>query len=154
MKKEKKGNHRGLAAGPEPEPSTSMLASFSSCPLSLVYEPSKDELDGHWSCLLSSSEDGEDACVKIKGENAESSCEVAGDTYVNIEGENHNNEKAQENANGKDNDDEKHSCSDASAGEIGWQDVDGEFDENLEKRIEDFIAKVNKGWREEMLRDQ
>jgi hypothetical protein len=37
---------------------------------------------------------------------------------------------------------------------IGWQDVAEELDDdNLEKRIEDFIAKVNKGWREEMLRE-
>ncbi|KAM2504226.1 hypothetical protein PS1_038166 [Malus domestica] len=39
-----------------------------------------------------------------------------------------------------------------SEGEIGWGDMD-EYDYNLEKRIEDFIDKVNKGWREERVRD-
>ena len=127
------------------------------------YKPCKEELDEFWPPLLSSCGD---AYVKSKGENesnenAEPSCDVAGDICVNIKGENDNNEKAQDNDNGNgiDNDDEKHSCSDGcneddinngSAAEIGWQDVD----ENLEKRIEDFIAKVNNGWREEMLRDQ
>ncbi|KAL9387176.1 hypothetical protein Peur_020300 [Populus x canadensis] len=75
--------------------------------------------------------------------------------------ENHSNEKDHDNDNGKDND-EKHSFSDGcneddynngSAGVICCQDVAEEFDDNLEKRIEDFIAKVNKGWREEMLRE-
>lgn len=32
-----------------------------------------------------------------------------------------------------------------------WDDCRNEYDENLERRIEDFIAKVNKGWREERL---
>ena len=125
------------------------------------YKPCKEELDELWMPLLSSCGD---AYVKSKGENesnenAEPSCDVAGDICVNIKGENDNND----NGNGIDNDDEKHSCSDGcnedddnngSAAEIGWQDVDEEIDENLEKRIEDFIAKVNYGWREEMLRDQ
>ncbi|KAJ8767593.1 hypothetical protein K2173_018151 [Erythroxylum novogranatense] len=41
---------------------------------------------------------------------------------------------------------------DGSEGEVGWED-DEEPDENLESRIEDFIAKVIKGWREEWLMD-
>ncbi|ONI06794.1 hypothetical protein PRUPE_5G081400 [Prunus persica] len=36
--------------------------------------------------------------------------------------------------------------------EVGWGDMD-EHNSNLEKRIEDFIDKVNKGWKEERLRD-
>jgi hypothetical protein len=125
------------------------------------YKPCKEEIDELWLPLLSSCGD---AYVKSKGENestenAEPSCDVAGDICVNIKGENDNND----NGNGIDNDDERHSCSDGcnedddnngSAAEIGWQDVDEEIDENLEKRIEVFIAKVNYGWREEMLRDQ
>ncbi|KAJ6671574.1 TRANSMEMBRANE PROTEIN [Salix viminalis] len=105
-----------------------------------------------------------DTYVNSKGENAESSWDVAGDNYVNVKGEDGINEKAQDNSNGIDNDDEKHSCSDGcnyeddnsngSAAEIGWQDVDEQFDENLEKRIEEFIAKVNNGWRKEKLRDK
>ena len=121
------------------------------------YKPCKEELDELLPLLLSSCGDA--------NENAEPSCDVAGDICVTIKGENDNNEKAQDNDNGNgiDNDDEKHSCSDGcneddnnngSAAEIGWQDVDEEIDEDLEKRIEDFIAKVNYGWREEMLRDQ
>ncbi|KAJ6388794.1 hypothetical protein OIU77_027200 [Salix suchowensis] len=91
--------------------------------------------------------------------NAESSCDVAGDTYVESKSENHNNEKDRDNGNGngKDND-EKYGCSDGcdddddgNAGAIGGQDVAEEFDDNLKKRIEDFIAKVNKRWREERL---
>jgi hypothetical protein len=127
------------------------------------YKPSKDELDGLW---LPKPSLCEYPYVKKKGENqsngnAESSCEVAGDTYSKSKSENHRNEKDRDNDNGKDND-EKHSCSDGcneddynngSASVIGCQDVAEEFDDNLEKRIEDFIAKVNKGWREEMLRE-
>ncbi|XP_012087235.1 secreted acidic protein 1A [Jatropha curcas] len=45
----------------------------------------------------------------------------------------------------------------SSDGEVGWDDDDEEeeevIDENLQRRIEDFIAKVNKGWREEWLRE-
>ncbi|KAJ6692928.1 TRANSMEMBRANE PROTEIN [Salix purpurea] len=92
------------------------------------------------------------------------SWDVAGGTYVNVKGENGINEKAQDSSNGVDNGDEKPSCSDGcneddnsstgSAAEIGWQDVDDQFDENLEKRIEEFIAKVNNGWRKEKLRDK
>ena len=127
------------------------------------YKPCKEELE-LWPPLLPSCGD---ASVNSKGENesnenAESSCDVAGDTYVDIKGENGNNDKAQDNSNDVDNDDEKHSCSDGcneddnsngSAAEIGWQDVDEQSDENLKKRIEDFIAKVNYGWRKEMSRD-
>lgn len=36
--------------------------------------------------------------------------------------------------------------------EIGWGDTD-ESDDNLERRVEDFIDRVYKGWREERLRD-
>ncbi|GKV38149.1 hypothetical protein SLEP1_g46091 [Rubroshorea leprosula] len=32
-----------------------------------------------------------------------------------------------------------------------WDDYTNEYDENLARRIEDFIAKVNEGWREERL---
>ena len=127
------------------------------------YKPSKDELDGLRQTKPSFCEYPYE---ENKGENqsngnAESSCEVAGHTRVQSDCENHSNEKDQDNDNGKDND-EKHSCSDGcneddydngSAGVIGWQDVAEELDDNLEKRIEDFIAKVNKGWREEMLRE-
>ncbi|OMO80926.1 hypothetical protein COLO4_23851 [Corchorus olitorius] len=35
----------------------------------------------------------------------------------------------------------------------GWSDEE-EFDDDLQKRIEDFIAKVNNGWREERLKDK
>ncbi|KAJ6346235.1 hypothetical protein OIU78_008799 [Salix suchowensis] len=129
------------------------------------YKPCKEELE-LWPPSLPSC--GE-AYVNIMGENensenAESSWDVAGHTYVNVKGENGNNEKAQDSSNGIDNGDEKHSCSDGcneddnsstgSAAEIGWQDVDDQFDENLEKRIEEFIAKVNNGWRKEKLRDK
>ncbi|KAB5541619.1 hypothetical protein DKX38_014593 [Salix brachista] len=125
------------------------------------YKPCKEELEQWLSSLPSCGE----AYVNIKGENesnenAESSWDGAGDTYVNVKGENGNNEKAQDSSNGIDNGDEKHSCSDGcneddnsstgSAAEIGWQDVDEQFDENLEKRIEEFIAKVRK----EMSRDK
>lgn len=111
-----------------------------------------------------------DTCVRSQNHNnekdqgngnAESSCEVAGDTYGKSKSENHSNEKDQDNDNGKDND-EKYYCSDGcdedddeddngGAGVIGQQDVAEEFDDNLKKRIEEFIAKVNKRWREEML---
>uniref|UniRef100_A0A6N2JYN8 AT-hook motif nuclear-localized protein n=1 Tax=Salix viminalis TaxID=40686 RepID=A0A6N2JYN8_SALVM len=154
------------------------------------YKPSKVEFDGLWPTLQSLCDGEEDPCAMNKVENqsngnaesscevagdtcfksenhnnekdqgngnAESSCEVAGDTYVESKSENHNNEKDRDNGNGKDND-EKYGCSDGcdddddgSAGAIGWQDVDEEFDDNLKKRIEDFIAKVNKRWREERL---
>ncbi|KAF9685735.1 hypothetical protein SADUNF_Sadunf03G0085000 [Salix dunnii] len=156
------------------------------------YKPSKVELDGLWPPLPSFCEDDEDPCVENKVENqsnenaesscevagdtcvrsenhnnekdqgngnAESSCEVAGDTYGKSKSENHSNEKDQDNDNGKDND-EKCDCSDGcdkdddnngGAGVIGPQDVAEEFDDNLKKRIEEFIAKVNKRWREEML---
>ncbi|KAJ6347554.1 hypothetical protein OIU76_004103 [Salix suchowensis] len=111
------------------------------------------EVDGD-TCFKSENHNNE----KDQGNgNAESSCDVAGDTYVESKSENHNNEKDRDNGNGKDND-EKYGCSDGcdddddgSAGAIGWQDVAEEFDDNLEKRIEDFIAKVNKRWREEKL---
>lgn len=124
------------------------------------YKPSKVEFDGLWPTLQSLCDGEEDPCVMNKVENqsngnAESSCEVAGDTC--FKSENHNNEKDRDNGNGKDND-EKYSCSDGcdddddgSAGVIGRLDVAEEFDDNLEKRIEDFIAKVNKRWREEKL---
>ncbi|KAJ6409966.1 hypothetical protein OIU84_009456 [Salix udensis] len=138
----------------------------------ICYKPCKEELE-LWPPSLPSCGDENaesswdvfgDTYVNIKGENAESSWDVAGDTYVNVKGENGNNEKAQDSSNGIDNGDEKHSCSDGcneddnsstgSAAEIGWQDVDDQFDENLEKRIEEFIAKVNSGWRKEKLRDK
>lgn len=45
-------------------------------------------------------------------------------------------------------DDDDNSCND----EIGWGDTD-ESDDNLETRVEDFIDRVYKGWREERLRD-
>ncbi|KAJ6310896.1 hypothetical protein OIU76_015587 [Salix suchowensis] len=98
------------------------------------YKPCKEELE-LWPPSLPSC--GE-AYVNIMGENensenAESSWDVAGDTYVNVKDDN---------------------SSTGSAAEIGWQDVDEQFDENLEKRIEEFIAKVNNGWRKEKLRDK
>ena len=37
--------------------------------------------------------------------------------------------------------------------EIGWTDEEQDDDDDLNKRIEEFIAKVNKGWREEWLRE-
>ncbi|KAJ6705694.1 TRANSMEMBRANE PROTEIN [Salix purpurea] len=123
----------------------------------------KDQGNGN---AESSCEVAGDTCFKSENHNnekdqgngnAESSCDVAGDTYVESKSENHNNEKDRDNGNGKDND-EKYGCSDGcdddddgSAGVIGRQDVAEEFDDNLEKRIEDFIAKVNKRWREEKL---
>ncbi|CAK9173140.1 unnamed protein product [Ilex paraguariensis] len=44
-----------------------------------------------------------------------------------------------------------------SDGEIGWNDDDEkeeEYDENFESRIEEFIAKVINGWREELLMEK
>ncbi|OMO97403.1 hypothetical protein CCACVL1_04568 [Corchorus capsularis] len=35
----------------------------------------------------------------------------------------------------------------------GWSDEE-EIDDDLQKRIEDFIAKVNNGWREERLKEK
>ncbi|TQD81699.1 hypothetical protein C1H46_032751 [Malus baccata] len=55
---------------------------------------------------------------------------------------------AEDTKNGYDEDDDDN----GSEGEIGWGDMD-EYYYNLEKRIEDFIDKVNKGWREERVRD-
>lgn len=36
-------------------------------------------------------------------------------------------------------------------GEIGWDEEDDENDESLTRRIEDFIAMMIRGWREELL---
>ncbi|CAL5359935.1 unnamed protein product [Camellia sinensis] len=41
---------------------------------------------------------------------------------------------------------------DGSDGVVGWDD-DEEFDNDLESRIEGFIAKVIKGWKEELSRE-
>ncbi|KAM2034984.1 hypothetical protein ACFX16_038135 [Malus domestica] len=60
----------------------------------------------------------------------------------------HSYELEEDGADGYDEDDDDN----GSKGEIGWGDMD-EYDYNLEKRIEDFIDKVNKGWREERVRD-
>ncbi|KAM2819226.1 hypothetical protein PS2_037670 [Malus domestica] len=54
----------------------------------------------------------------------------------------HSYELEEDGADGYDKDDDDN----GSEGEIGWGDMD-EYDYNLEKRIEDFIDKVNKGWR-------
>lgn len=60
-----------------------------------------------------------------------------------------------------DNDDYCYPCSDgynedddddSSDEEVGWADEEQD-DDDLDKRIEEFIAKVNKGWREEWLRE-
>ena len=37
--------------------------------------------------------------------------------------------------------------------EVGWEDEE-RYDDNLQKRIEDFIAKVTNGWKEEKLREK
>lgn len=43
---------------------------------------------------------------------------------------------------------------DGSDEEVGWTDEEQDDDnDDLNKRIEEFIAKVNKGWREEWLRE-
>lgn len=69
------------------------------------------------------------------------------DQHDETRSENSDTSKDSEHSDGGDGDDEYDS---------GWQGMDEdeyEYDGNLEKRIEDFINKVNRGWREERLRD-
>ncbi|KAF9676194.1 hypothetical protein SADUNF_Sadunf09G0112900 [Salix dunnii] len=125
----------------------------------------KGENESNFENAESSCDVAGDTYVNIKGENGNNEKARDNSNGVDNDDEKHScsdgcNED--DNSNGVDNDDEKHSCSDGcneddnsngSAAEIGWQDVDEQFDENLKKRIDDFIAKVNYGWRKEMSRD-
>lgn len=79
--------------------------------------------------------------------------EVGDDVYDNIRDGSDNSDddddyKQNYGSDGYEEDDDDN----GSDGEIGWQD-DEEFDDNLERRIEEFIAKVNTGWKEEQLED-
>lgn len=41
-----------------------------------------------------------------------------------------------------------------TCGSYGYDEHDDDMDDDLQKRIEDFIAKVNNGWREERLKEK
>lgn len=69
-----------------------------------------------------------------------------GDDYDEDSNDDGNNYDSNEDGYDEDNDD------DDEDNDYGWSDEDDEeFDDNLESRINEFIAKVINGWREESL---
>ncbi|KAJ9173479.1 hypothetical protein P3X46_016603 [Hevea brasiliensis] len=91
------------------------------------YGPSVEEGDGVWYSFQSSYDDhSNDSCSEDDDDDSK-------ENYF---------------SDGYDEDDDDS----GGDGEIGWEDDDG-VDDNLRRRIEDFISKVNKGWREEWLRE-
>lgn len=97
------------------------------------YRPSVEEGDGGWYSFQSWYEEVEDAYDKDEDYDSDDD-----DDY----------EKENDFSDGYDRDDEGD-----RDGEIGWEDDDEEEDDNLQRRIEEFIAKVNRGWRDEWLRE-
>ncbi len=96
------------------------------------YRPSSEEVDGAMPPFLPLYE-GEKDTQDDTG------------NYIDHEDEeNHGSD-----GNDKDDDDDDDGSGDD---EICWQDEE-EYDNNLERRIEDFIAKVNEEWRKERLRE-
>lgn len=71
--------------------------------------------------------------------------------YINCkedENEDEDEDEVYHGSDGYDKDDDDNSSDDESC----WQDEE-EYDNNLERRIESFIAKVNEEWRKERLRE-
>ncbi|KAJ9147792.1 hypothetical protein P3X46_029913 [Hevea brasiliensis] len=118
-----------------------LFSMFNTIILAVVFgncRPSVEEVDGAWYSFQSSYEDGQDSYDNIvKDEDNDSDVDDDDDQRENYFSD------------GYDEDDDDS----GSDGEIGWEDDDEEIDDNLQRRIEDFIAKVNKGWREEWLRE-
>ncbi|XP_009373368.2 secreted acidic protein 1A [Pyrus x bretschneideri] len=115
------------------------------------YRPSSGEADDAISFVYHSYELEEDG--------ADDSADAKSDKYSSLEGCDHCRDHVDDNDDGESEDDdfdfegyEEDDDDSGSDDEIDWGDMD-EYDCNLEKRIEDFIDKVNKGWREERLRD-
>ncbi|EEF51016.1 conserved hypothetical protein [Ricinus communis] len=103
------------------------------------YRPSDDEVDGSCYTFQPSYENKEYACDDFKDDN--------GSNYVDDDDDD-DHRKEDWFSDGYDEDDDDS----GSDGEIGWEDDDNEeTDGSFRRRIEDFIAKVNKGWREEWL---
>ncbi|KAJ4712883.1 hypothetical protein OWV82_015049 [Melia azedarach] len=98
------------------------------------YRPYTYEVDELFPFFCGSDELGVDTHDNIK-EYSDEDDEDCGDEYHGSDG--------------YDEDDDDN----GSEGEVGWEDEEGS-DGNLQKRIEDFIAKVNDRWREEKLRDK
>ncbi|KAB2622549.1 phosphopantothenoylcysteine decarboxylase subunit VHS3 [Pyrus ussuriensis x Pyrus communis] len=115
------------------------------------HRPSSGEADDAISFVYHSYELEEDG--------ADDSEDAKSDKYSSLEGCDHCRDHVDDNDDGESEDGdfdfegyEEDDDDNGSDDEIGWGDMD-EYDCNLEKRIEDFIDKVNKGWREERLRD-
>uniref|UniRef100_A0A7N2N326 Uncharacterized protein n=1 Tax=Quercus lobata TaxID=97700 RepID=A0A7N2N326_QUELO len=102
------------------------------------YRPSTEEVEGVMPPFLPQNEEDKDAQ------------DDTGDYINGKEDENEDEDEDEEyhGSDGYDEDDDDNSSDD----EICWQD-DEEYDNNLERRIESFIAKVNEEWRKERLRE-
>ncbi|XP_057463660.1 uncharacterized protein LOC130753536 [Actinidia eriantha] len=64
--------------------------------------------------------------------------------------DNEDNDSYYYDSDGYDEDDDDN----GSDGVVGWDDDEEEFDDDLESKIEGFIAKVVAGWKEELLREK
>lgn len=102
------------------------------------YRPSTEEVEGVMPPFLPQNEEEIDAQ------------DDTGD-YINCKEDENEDEVEDEvyhGSDGYDKDDDDNSSDDESC----WQDEE-EYDNNLERRIESFIAKVNEEWRKERLRE-
>lgn len=102
------------------------------------YRPSTEEVEGVMPPFLPQNEEEIDAQ------------DDTGD-YINCkedENEDEDEDEVYHGSDGYDKDDDDNSSDDESC----WQDEE-EYDNNLERRIESFIAKVNEEWRKERLRE-
>ncbi|KAM3734957.1 hypothetical protein ACB098_10G054000 [Castanea mollissima] len=100
------------------------------------YRPSTEEVEGVMPPFLPQNEEEIDAQ------------DDTGD-YINCkEDEDEDEDEEYHGSDGYDKDDDDNSSDD----EACWQDEE-EYDNNLERRIESFIAKVNEEWRKERLRE-
>ncbi|CAN1333100.1 hypothetical protein LINPERPRIM_LOCUS35944 [Linum perenne] len=121
-----------------------LFSLFNSMVLAVVIgscKPSPEEIDGAWSSLQSSfgvqdypyDEDSDDG------------------TFYDVSSEEDEEFGGEEELDGYEEDDDE----DGTEGEVGWDDeeeVDDEDDE-LEERAQEFIMKVTKGWRDELLKE-
>ncbi|XP_024174918.1 protein PFC0760c-like [Rosa chinensis] len=113
------------------------------------HRPPTEEVDSILPFLSGSAEDATDG-VEDDGSNKHCNMDghVNGSEDVDDQVDESEEEDGEYDSDGYNEDDDDNGSDD----EIGWEDTD-ESDDNLETRVENFIDRVYKGWREERLRD-